>query len=283
MINLRRFFSKQNWWGKIIGSILGFMIAGPVGALFGIFIGNFFDIGLAEHFRRPHWHFHTEQRKEVQNIFFETAFKVMGHIAKADGRVSEQEIQLAKTLMKEMDLNVAQKKLAQTYFNEGKKQDFDLLHCVTAFKLAVKDNPQLVNLFIDIQYRALQVDFITPTKMQVFNTILSQLGLAPLNQQSRFFDDFAYSRNQSHRSSSQNQSNYQSPRQTTLSHAFAILELATTSDKQAVKRAYRRLMSLNHPDKLIAKGLPDSMIKLANEKTQKIRQAYEQICEIKGW
>ena len=68
-----------------------------------------------------------------------------------------------------------------------------------------------------------------------------------------------------------------------LDHAYAILEVSPTSSKQDVKRAYRRLMSKNHPDKLIAKGLPESMIKIANEKTQAISKAYEQICESKGW
>ncbi len=50
-----------------------------------------------------------------------------------------------------------------------------------------------------------------------------------------------------------------------------------------MKRAYRRLISRNHPDKLIAQGLPEEMIKIANDKTQKITKAYEQICTSKGW
>ncbi len=55
------------------------------------------------------------------------------------------------------------------------------------------------------------------------------------------------------------------------------------ASKQEVKKAYRRLLSRNHPDKLIAQGLPEAMIKVANEKTQKIMKAYELICRSKGW
>ena len=68
-----------------------------------------------------------------------------------------------------------------------------------------------------------------------------------------------------------------------LDHAYALIEVNPKSSKQEVKKAYRRLISRNHPDKLIAQGLPEEMIKIANEKTQKIMKAYELICKTKGW
>ena len=54
---------------------------------------------------------------------------------------------------------------------------------------------------------------------------------------------------------------------------------ATTDD---IKKAYRKLMSENHPDRLIAKGVPESMVKLATEKTQQISRAYEDICNARS-
>jgi DnaJ like chaperone protein len=53
------------------------------------------------------------------------------------------------------------------------------------------------------------------------------------------------------------------------------------TDKE-LKRAYRRLLAQHHPDKLVAKGLPDEMIKLANDKTQEIISAYELIKKHRG-
>ena len=44
-----------------------------------------------------------------------------------------------------------------------------------------------------------------------------------------------------------------------------------------MKKAYRKLMSQHHPDKLVSRGLPEEMLKLATEKTQEIKAAYEQI------
>ena len=283
----RQFFISNTWWGKLIGAFFGYLMAGPTGAFFGVLIGNFFDRGLAEHFSRPHWPYHAEKRNAVQKIFIETTFSVMGHLAKADGRVSEQAIRMAQTLMKELYLNHVKKTEAQLYFNNGKKPAFKLEDTITLLKKTSTDNPALLKLFIDILYRAAQVDGLSIKKQHVFNLILNQMGFAPLNQQYRFYEDFHnYSTykhtHQENTSSSNRQQQYQAPHHT-LEHAYGILGILPTANKQDIKRAYRRLMSRNHPDKLIAKGLPEDMIKMANEKTQKIRKAYEQICVNKGW
>ena len=68
-----------------------------------------------------------------------------------------------------------------------------------------------------------------------------------------------------------------------LADAFQVLGVQSSDDKSSVKRAYRRLMSQHHPDKLVSKGLPDEMIRLATDKTQHIQKAYERIKESKGW
>jgi len=289
-MNLRQFFISHSWWGKLIGAFLGFLVAGPAGALIGILIGNFFDRGLNEHFSRPYWQYHTEKRKSVQSIFFEATFSILGYVAKADGRVSEQEIQMAETVMQEMRLNTSQKKAAKQFFNAGKKTDFSFKNILTLLKAATHDNLELLRLFIEIQYRAARVDGLTEKKLQAMNTILLYLGFSPLHQQYRFYEDFTShsTSNQSKyqhsysSSSSAGSSSYRSPFNT-LDEAFAILGINPEANKQDVKRAYRRLISQNHPDKLIAQGLPEEKIRVANEKTQKIRKAYEQICANKGW
>ncbi|MDI9819084.1 MULTISPECIES: co-chaperone DjlA [unclassified Legionella] len=285
-MNLREFFTHYHWWGKLIGAFFGYLIGGPAGALFGILIGNFFDRGIIEHFTRPHWHYHKEKRKAVQKIFFQATFSVMGHIAKADGRVSEQEIEMAKTLMDEMRLGREQKTQAKRFFSEGKAANFDLGNIISLLQQVCHDNRELLKLFIDIQYRAAQSGGLSPEKILALNIVLGRLGFAPLHQQYRFYEDpgayASQSSGRSYQNSSHKQSNYQTPSHT-LAHAYAILEVDKNAGRQEVKRAYRRLISRNHPDRLIAQGLPEQMIKVANDKTQKIRKAYEQICASKGW
>jgi DnaJ like chaperone protein len=284
-MNYRQFFTTNQWWGKLIGCLLGYLMArSPVGALIGIIIGNFFDRGLAQHFSNIHSSYHEEKRKAVQKIFFEATFTVMGHVAKADGRVSELEIEEARKMMDEMRLSREQKQQAKELFNRGKKEEFDLYPLLTSLQNACRDNLELLKLFIDIQYRYAQVDGLSEKKLTILDTVFKRLGFAPLNQQYRFYEDFnkAYTRNRQRYYSAYER--FTTPNdQTSLTQAYAILEINPTASKQEVKRAYRRLISKNHPDKLIAKGLPESMIKIANDKTQKITKAYEQICTAKGW
>ncbi len=280
----RQFFTSNTWWGKVLGAFLGFLMAGPAGALFGILIGNLFDKGLATHFARPHWSYHAEKRKAVQSIFFETTFEVMGHIAKADGQVSKQSIQTAKTFMEELGLSHAQEIAAQNYFNKGKRSTFNLKQIITTFQKTAYDNPELIKLFVDTQYRIAKVDGLSIKKQLILNTILHLLKFAPLHEQFRFYEDFSnYSTYQQANQESSNQQRYQQAPRNSLDHAYGILGVSPTANKQDVKRAYQRLISRNHPDKLIAKGGSEEMIKIANEKTQKIRKAYEEICASKGW
>ena len=283
-MNPKAFFTTYSWWGKLIGAFLGYLIKGPPGAFFGLLIGNIFDKGLAEHFTRPHWHYHAERRKAVQNTFFEATFSVMGHIAKADGRVSKNEILMANTLMQEMGLNASQMQAAQDYFNKGKEPYFNLQQTISTLQASLHDNPALLKLFIDLQYRAAQVDGLSFKKQEAMNTILKATGFSPLHKQYRFYEDFAnYSGHHYQGNKDYTRASSHPSRPNTLEHAYALLEVSPTSSKEEVKRAYRRLMSQNHPDKLISKGLPSSMIKMANEKTQAIGKAYTQICNSKGW
>lgn len=284
-MNFRQFFTTNQWWGKLIGCFLGYiMMSSPVGALLGILIGNAFDRGLASHFSQLHGSYYDEKRETVQKIFFEATFSIMGHVAKADGRVTENEIQMARQMMSELRLTREQKQLAKSYFNTGKSPDFDLPHLLGLLQNACRHNPELLKLFMDIQYRYAQVDGLSVNKIRLLDTIFRTMGFAPLHQQYRFNEDFNDAFEQ--KNGPHAHSSYQQTTNHTgygLNQAFSLLEVDPSASKQEVKRAYRRMISKNHPDKLIAQGLPEKMIKLANDKTQKITRAYEDICSAKGW
>ena len=68
-----------------------------------------------------------------------------------------------------------------------------------------------------------------------------------------------------------------------LDDAYAILGVDAQAGEAEIKRAYRRLLSQHHPDKLVAKGLPEEMMKMATQKTHEIRQAYEAVREARGF
>ena len=291
MINFRQFFVSHVWWGKFLGAILGFLIAGSLGAIVGILVGNFFDRGLAEHFSNPLWQYHMEKREEIKTLFYETVFSVMGHLAKTDGRVSEQEIEFAKKLMGQLRLHRSQRKKAIQCFNQGKKADFNLLETLIQFRTNTNSNPGLTRIFIDIQYRAALEDRLTTSKIKTMDFILKSLGFAPIYDLSQFYEDLfsiyrtdekQHTKNKKHGYDSANQNQY-SAHQNPLVKAYALLGLSPNSNQKEVKQAYRKMISRNHPDKLMAQGLPEQTIKSANEKTQQICKAYEQICSSRGW
>lgn len=295
-MNFKEIFSTNSWWGKILGAFFGFITSGPIGAIFGLFVGNFFDRGLSEHFTNPLRVYFDEKQETVQKIFFETTFSMMGYLAKADGRVTEAELDMARSLMKDMQLNKIQKTRAMHLFNQGKNPEFNIIAVLEPLKKACKNKQNLLKIFIDIQYQAAKIDGLTTKKIQSLNLIFTHLGFMPVNKQYRFYEDFGAShykkteeqeKNNHQSSSSDSYSSYSkynyTPSKTNLDYAYALIGIPQNATKHEVKRAYRRLLSRNHPDKLMAQGLPEEMIKIANEKTQKIVTAYTLICTSKGW
>lgn len=288
-MELRRYFTQKIWWGKIIGAFFGFLIAGSIGAMFGLLIGSFFDNSLVEHFSNPFWHFTSEKDPAVKIVFFEALFMLLGHISKSNGYVSQLDIKCANEIMSTMKLTTKQKKLAQNLFNQGKDKSFNLYVLLHKLQKAIIDKPNLVRLFIDTEYNFIKQTGATIEKIDILNNILASLRMAPIHRQSGFETEYEW---YSARKRSYNQQNYENStnnnhnwhRQTNTTHDnYAILGLAPSATKEQVKRAYRKLISKNHPDKLIAKGASEREIKAANEKTSRISKAYEQICQSRGW
>jgi DnaJ like chaperone protein len=251
------------WWGTLLGGTLGFMFGGPLGALLGAALGRNFDRGLK--ITDEHGAFGAGQQERVQAAFFTTTFSVMGHIAKADGKVTKDEIAAASSIMGRMQLNAQQRKAAIKLFNEGKKDDFPLHDVLQQFRRECSRRHNLLQMFLEIQIATAMADghFHASEKRVIF-TIGEQLGFNRADIEHLF-------------SMSSGTGRATGERRQTLAQAYEIMGIAKSASDAEVKKAYRRLMSQHHPDKLIAKGLPEEMIKLATEKTQQIRAAYEQI------
>lgn len=266
-------------WGKIIGGCFGFLFGGFLGALLGIFVGHIFDRGLRlQMAHKPHT---PEEHAHIQAIFFETTFTVMAHLAKTDGRITENDIRVANAVMQRMGLNEPARQQAIRFFNIGKQAGFDLNTALEHLLQHCRGNLPLLQLFIEIQIETAYAEGeLSDKKKEVLYYIGKKLGYAPLYF--AFFEALY-----KHRTSQQYQSQGDSSRtfsaqKPSLQQAYQVLGITETASIAQVKSAYRKLISQNHPDKLIAQGLPDNMIKLATEKTQRIRAAYEQILAAKG-
>ncbi len=245
------------------------MLGGPIGALLGVALGHNFDKGLKG---TPNLTGFGQQER-IQTLFYTTTFSVMGHICKADGRVSEDEIALAQNVMQQMDLNVDQKKAAIGLFNEGKKDSFPLHDVIRQFRQEIGYRPNLLRMFMEMQIMAAFADGEMHPAERDLLLKLCQL----LNISQHEFEHLCMMIGGLHSGASQQTSAI------SLKQSYAVLDLDENADENDIKRAYRRLMNQHHPDKLVAKGLPEEMMKIAAERTHEIKQAYETIKKAKNF
>jgi DnaJ like chaperone protein len=269
----------MGWWGKVFGGAFGFMAGGPIGALIGAVVGHKLDQGMARLGRADRAPAGLDARERVQTAFFTATFAVMGHLAKADGRVSPGEIQAAAGLMDRMALDAEHRRVAQDLFREGKAPGFPLDEVLDQLRLETRGRRDLLRLFVAIQIQAAQADGeIGPEERRVLARIGQRLGFSRLEVEALE----AMARAEAHfrqRSGAGARPPQHGP---SLEDAYAVLGVAPEADDATVTRAYRRLMSQHHPDKLVSKGLPEEMIRLATEKTQEVKAAYERIREARG-
>lgn len=259
----------MNAWGKIIGGAFGAMLGGPFGSLLGVLLGHNFDKGLSQS-ADPRPHFGRQER--IRTLFYAATFSVMGHICKADGRVTQTEIALAKQIMRRMDMNNTQRKVAINFFNEGKKAGFRPDDVIAQLKRAIPPGSNLRYMFIEIQIMAAYADGIMhPTERGILLAICRRLGIS-----AREFEHLCHIISAMNRSAGGGQDS-----RLQLEQAYAVLNIAPSASVDEIKKTYRRLLNQHHPDKLVVKGLPEEMMKVATENTQKIRKAYEIIKEHK--
>jgi DnaJ like chaperone protein len=262
--------------GKIIGGMIGALL-GPWGLLLGVFIGHQFDKGAAEQLRARG--FGSANPELVRRIFFETTFSVMGHLAKADGRVSEDEIRQARAVMYRMQLSAELTREAMRLFNLGKDVSFPLELTLQQFRAQAGGHHDLFRTFLLIQLQAAlangRIDIAERDMLWKMCQVLgiSRVELAQLEAMVRAQTIFGGAGQAGPR---------QAPAASSLEQAYKVLGVESTATDAEIKKAYRRLMSQHHPDKLLARGLPESMRAEAEERTQEIRAAYDALRQSRG-
>ena len=265
----------MGWWGKVLGGTFGFMLGGPLGLLIGAALGHGFDRGVQIHDQLPPGAGY-DRREQTQMAFFTATFSVMGHIAKSDGRVTSDEIAVASEIMKQLRLDPDMKKFAKRLFTEGKRPDFALYGVLDQFRRECRGSTHLLRMFIEIQLHAAYADGrVHPREREILQTVCQRLRISrtEFEQIENLVRAGIHYRQSTATAASEKLS---------LDEAYAVLNVRRDGSDAELKKAYRRLMSQHHPDKLVAKGLPEEMMKIATEKTQEIKAAYERIKADRG-
>ncbi len=261
-------------WFAFLGLILGHGMTGAiVGGLIGFVLDNLR---------------YSRRRAAIPEAggFIGPLFKLLGAVAKSDGRVSPAEIAVAERLMSRMNLDTTNRQQAISSFNEGKQPEFDVTPAIDGLR-------QWVGLRRDHAFPVLDVVIETvlaegnppPEKVAILRQLAFALRISEMELMALIaMKGYAWSPGaggQRSRGPSGGGGSYSPPqRNSSGPDPYAVLGIARSADERAIKRAYRKLISEHHPDRL--GDLPENMRQQAQTRASEINAAYDRIKAERG-
>jgi DnaJ like chaperone protein len=249
---------------KLIAAIIGYYLFGFFGALMGLFVGSMLD-RLRDYGSGA---VNPLQNALRQTVFLETMFISMGRLAKADGRVSPQEIAHAEETMRQLGMTAEHRLQAIELFKRGTSPEFDIEPVYARFMSVCGHTRHLRQmLLVYLVTMALADGHMHAAEEALLADIARRLGYTA--SEFRQLMDMVL-----------NQSRFMGGKPSTeseLDAAYKALGVTKDNTDQEIKRAYRKLISQYHPDKLIGQGMPADMIAMATEKTKEIQLAHDLI------
>jgi DnaJ like chaperone protein len=254
------------YWGKIIGFLVGLLSRNPWALIAAIFLGHQFDRGLAERYR-------SFQKKSSNNFvlpenFIRTLFEAIGYLAKADGRVSEDEIFNTRIIMQRLNLNPSQINQAINWFNEGKSPNYRLIKNIRDLRMATAHERKKRLIFMQL---LLEVLFAKKNLKKEERLLLKNICLELKISQIEYVKLEAIIRAQRAFKGSHTGDLDES----SVLNAYKTLGISPKASNEEVKISYRRLMNKNHPDKIASRNPSKEEISQAEYKTREVRVAYE--------
>ncbi len=256
--------------GKIIGTLTGLATRNLWLVLLGFILGHQFDRGFAEKVTFFGQQDFDARLDRLPPSFVKALFQTMGLLAKADGRVTEDEIRAARALMHRLGLGPSQIRQAIEWFEGGKQHNFSLISTLRQLRQESARHIDTRGVFVRLLMEvSLSKDRLHQGERALYWTVCTELDigrveLAQLEAMIRAQRGF--------RRSPQGSADSERVRD-----AYRALGLKQSSTNAEIKQAYRRLMNKNHPDKLASKNPDAAEITEAERKTKEIRSAYEML------
>ena len=219
---------------------------------------------------------HREQGEVViTDVAFRSFFQIAGCVAKSDGRISAEEIELATRVMEQLSLTPNYRDIAIQCFNEGKSSSFDFERTLNRLQSMLGLNRVAGIVLFEAMLDICEADGFTQQKIVMLLQYAQALGLRQqeareLILQRQSFDNADQRTMQSSQPS------------TELANAYRTLGVNAQDSDSHVKKSYRRLIQQSHPDRLHAMNLPEFLMEAAHKKTQEIQAAWETVKKVRG-
>lgn len=277
--------------GAVIGGTIGLFLGGPLGAIAGAAFGGFISGGAARinfgdqnsqnnsQDRYSSWYGsgRMNQNQRNQMTFFVGAFSMLAKIASVDGKVSDRERRKVEEFMdRDLNLDASTKQSAFRIFDTALSSNETFYQFANQFYKEFRFQPQMFELMIDIMIRVAVEDNGISSEEETL--ILDGLHIFRL-------DDSVYARLKAkYTGGSYNgsQSRYSGAGSYTSGAAYSVLGCSQSDSNEKIKKAYRKLVSEYHPDKISSKGLPEEFQKVAKQKFIEIQNAWDQIKKERG-
>lgn len=254
--------------GRVVGTLLGWLAFRHIlGAVLGFIAGLYFDRALG---RTLAGGAGGKLDERLKPLFMQLLFTSLGHLAKADGRVSQAEIDHTEQIISQMGLDAEGRKQAIQWFQQGAKKEQDYRALLDEFVHLSGNRPGLRRMLLEMLVQLTLADGrIEPGEEVVLIDIAAALGVPKaafrlLLEQIKAQQHFQQQRAGEVQGDA-------------LADAYQALGVSEDDSDQTIKKAWRKLMSEHHPDKLIAQGVPDAAVREATERSQVIQAAYDMI------
>ena len=206
----------------------------------------------------------------VTDEFVRALFGCMGHLAKSDGRVTEDEIRAARLVMHRLGLSPSRVRRAIHWFDDGKRPGFPLAQTVRELRRSGARSASKRSLFLRL---LLEVVLAKPSLPKAERAMIwavsSELGigrveLAQLEAMIRAQKGFK-------------RSPAGDADAARLRRAYDTLGVETDASNDDIKKAYRRLINRSHPDKIASSNPDAEAVADAERRTRAVRGAYEML------